>query len=37
MIFVDRAGTMICARLDGRTVRRRVVDTGYELVVRGSA
>jgi len=32
-----RAGTMICARLDGRAVRRRVVDTGYELVVRGSA
>ena len=32
-----RAGAMICARLAGRTVKRRVVDTGFELVVRDSA
>ena len=33
----QRAGAMICDRLAGRTVKRRVVDTGFELVVRDSA
>lgn len=33
----QRAGEMILARLEGRSVRKRVVDTGYELVVRASA
>lgn len=33
----QRAGTMLCDRLAQRTVRRRVVDAGYELVVRASA
>ncbi|HUH94956.1 MAG TPA: LacI family DNA-binding transcriptional regulator [Casimicrobiaceae bacterium] len=32
-----RAGEMIRNRLEGRPVRRRLVDTGYELVVRDSA
>jgi LacI family gluconate utilization system Gnt-I transcriptional repressor len=31
-----RAGAMICDRLAGRAVRRRVVDAGYELVPRDS-
>jgi LacI family gluconate utilization system Gnt-I transcriptional repressor len=33
----QRAGAMICDRLNGRSVRRRVVDTGFELVTRDSA
>lgn len=33
----QRAGAMIRARLEGRRLRRRVVDAGYELVTRGSA
>lgn len=33
----QRAGAMLCARLAGRSVRRRVVDTGFELVPRDSA
>ena len=32
-----RAGELILARLAGRPVRRRIVDTGYELVPRASA
>lgn len=31
-----RAGAMICDRLAGRAVRRRIVDAGYELVPRDS-
>jgi LacI family gluconate utilization system Gnt-I transcriptional repressor len=33
----QRAGEMILARLDGRGVRRRIVDEGFELVRRASA
>ncbi len=33
----QRAGEMICDRLAGRTVKQRVVDTGFELVPRDSA
>ena len=33
----QRAGAMLCARLAGRPVRRRVIDTGFELVARESA
>ena len=33
----QRAGEMILARLEGRTVRKRVVDAGYELIARASA
>jgi len=33
----QRAGRMLCDRLAGRTVRRRIVDTGFELVPRESA
>jgi LacI family gluconate utilization system Gnt-I transcriptional repressor len=33
----ERAGEMICARLAGRSVKRRVIDTGFELVARESA
>jgi LacI family gluconate utilization system Gnt-I transcriptional repressor len=33
----QRAGTMICDRLAGRAVKRRIVDTGFELVTRDSA
>jgi LacI family transcriptional regulator, gluconate utilization system Gnt-I transcriptional repressor len=32
-----RAGAMLCDRLAGRTVRKRIVDTGFELVPRDSA
>ena len=32
-----RAGKLMRDRLAGRAVRRRVVDTGYELIVRESA
>ena len=32
-----QAGAMICERLAGRTFKRRIVDTGYALVVRASA
>jgi LacI family gluconate utilization system Gnt-I transcriptional repressor len=32
-----RAGALLCDRLAGRRVRRRVVDAGFELVVRDSA
>jgi LacI family gluconate utilization system Gnt-I transcriptional repressor len=32
-----RAGVLLCDRLAGRTVRKRIVDAGYELVVRASA
>jgi len=32
-----RAGTMLCDRLGGRPVRKRVVDAGFELVSRSSA
>jgi LacI family transcriptional regulator, gluconate utilization system Gnt-I transcriptional repressor len=32
-----RAGVMLCDRLAGRTVRKRIVDTGFELVPRESA
>jgi LacI family gluconate utilization system Gnt-I transcriptional repressor len=32
-----RAGALLCDRLAGRTVRRRFVDAGFELVVRDSA
>jgi LacI family gluconate utilization system Gnt-I transcriptional repressor len=33
----QRAGAMLCARLAGRSVRKRIVDTGFELVPRESA
>jgi LacI family transcriptional regulator, gluconate utilization system Gnt-I transcriptional repressor len=33
----QRAGAMICDRLAGRSVKQRVVDTGFELVTRDSA
>ncbi len=33
----QRAGAMICDRLAGRRIRRRIIDIGYELVVRESA
>ena len=33
----QRAGRMLCDRLAGRTVRRRIVDAGFELVPRESA
>jgi LacI family transcriptional regulator, gluconate utilization system Gnt-I transcriptional repressor len=33
----QRAGAMLCDRLAGRTVRRRIIDTGFELVPRASA
>jgi LacI family gluconate utilization system Gnt-I transcriptional repressor len=33
----QRAGAMLCDRLAHRAVRKRVVDAGYELVVRDSA
>jgi len=33
----QRAGAMICDRLAGRPVKQRVVDTGFELVIRDSA
>ena len=32
-----RAGKMLCDRLAKRSVRRRIVDTGFELVPRDSA
>ena len=32
-----RAGAMLCDRLGGRPVRKRVVDAGFELVSRSSA
>jgi LacI family transcriptional regulator, gluconate utilization system Gnt-I transcriptional repressor len=32
-----RAGAMLCDRLAGRTVRKRIVDIGFELVPRESA
>jgi LacI family transcriptional regulator, gluconate utilization system Gnt-I transcriptional repressor len=32
-----RAGVMLCDRLAGRTVRKRIVDTGFELVPRDGA
>ncbi len=32
-----QAGAMICDRLAGRPVRRRIVDTGFEMVARASA
>jgi LacI family gluconate utilization system Gnt-I transcriptional repressor len=33
----QHAGTMICDRLAGRAIKRRIVDTGFELVSRDSA
>jgi DNA-binding LacI/PurR family transcriptional regulator len=33
----QQAGRMILARLAGKAVRRRIVDTGYEFVRRDSA
>jgi LacI family gluconate utilization system Gnt-I transcriptional repressor len=33
----QRAGAMICDRLAGRAVDKRVVDAGFELVIRDSA
>jgi LacI family gluconate utilization system Gnt-I transcriptional repressor len=33
----QRAGRLICERLSRRAVRRRRIDTGYELIVRDSA
>lgn len=33
----QRAGAMLCDRLEGRTVQKRIVDTGFELVPRDSA
>jgi LacI family gluconate utilization system Gnt-I transcriptional repressor len=33
----QRAGAMLCARLAGRTLRKRIIDTGFELVPRESA
>jgi DNA-binding LacI/PurR family transcriptional regulator len=33
----ERAGAMICDRLAGRSVKQRIVDTGFELIARDSA
>jgi LacI family gluconate utilization system Gnt-I transcriptional repressor len=33
----QRAGRMLCERLAGRSLRKRIVDTGFELVPRESA
>jgi LacI family gluconate utilization system Gnt-I transcriptional repressor len=33
----ERAGAMICDRLAGRSVKQRIVDTGFELIARESA